>query len=199
MAVEPRSRREEQSDATRRALLRVARRLFGRHGYAESSIDEIARSARVTHGALYHHFEGKQGLFRAVCEDVQQELSGRLTEAAQAEGRPERHLERGCEAFLDVCMEPDFQRIVLLDGPAVLGWEAWHEMDAQHGLGLLRGAIEAAMDAGYLKAQPVEPLAHVILGALNEAGHVIARADDPRAARKEMGSTVAALIDGLKR
>ena len=197
--METRTRREEQSEATRRDLLRVARGLFAERGYVGTSIDEIARQARVTHGAIYHHFGGKQALFRAVCEDLQRELAERLRAAARAEGRRELHLERGCEAFLDSCMEPDFQRIVLLDAPAVLGWEAWHEMDARYGLGLLRDALESAIDAGYFRPQPVDPLAHLILGALTEAGHVIARADDAGAARAEMGATLAALLYGLKR
>lgn len=193
------SRRTEHSESTRRALLDVARELFATHGYADTSIGEIARRARVTHGALYHHFAGKQALFHAVCEDLERSLAERLVAAVEAEGRPELHLERGCDAFLDICMEPDFQRIVLLDAPSVLGWEAWHEMDAQYGLALLGTAVRAAIDADYLEPQPVEPLAHLILGALNEAGHVIARSDDPVAARDQMGTTVARLIDGLKR
>ena len=197
-AVPQLTRREERSDSTRRALLRAARALFARKGYAETSIDEIARRARVTHGALYHHFGGKLAIFMAVCEELQVDLTERLLAAAEAEGRPELHLERGCDAFLDLCMEPDFQRICLLDAPSVLGWEAWHEMDAQYGLALLRGGLEAAMEAGYLKQHPIEPLAHVILGALTEAGHVIARAEDARAAREEMGATVAVVLEGLK-
>jgi AcrR family transcriptional regulator len=188
----------EQSEATRGLLVGVARELFAESGYAGTSIERIVRRARVTRGALYHHFDGKQAVFRAVCEELERELAGKLGAAARSEDRPELHLERGCEAFLDACLEPDFQRIVLLDAPSVLGWEAWHEMDAKYGLGLLTAALEAAMDRGYLERQPVEPLAHVILGALNEAGLVIARAPDAERARAQMGATVARLLEGLK-
>jgi AcrR family transcriptional regulator len=196
--MEVRTKKAEQSDATRRALLKVARRLFTSRGYAAASIEEIVRRARVTRGALYHHYDGKQDLFRAVCEEVEMELAERLTAAAQEESRPEKHLERGCEAFLDACLEPAVQRILLLDGPSVLGWEAWHEMDAKYGLGLVTWALSAAMEAGYIERQPLDPLALVILGALNEAGLAIARADDVERTRAEMGDAVARLIEGLK-
>src|SRR5881398_3481078 len=109
--------KEEHAEATRAALIASARALFAERGYAAVSIEEIVRRARVTRGALYHHFEDKADLFRAVFERVQ-----RLLDAASSQPDPARHLEVGCHAFLDACAEPDVQRIVLLDGPAVLGW-----------------------------------------------------------------------------
>lgn len=192
------TRRDQRSEETRSALLGVARRSFARAGYADTTIGQIASRARVTHGALYHHFEGKQALFKAVCEDLERDLASRLVDAAQADRLAEGRLERGCQAFLDACMEPDFQRIVLLDAPSVLGWEQWHEMDSRYGLALLAAAIEAEIEAGRLAPQPVTPLAHAIHGALNEAGHVIARAEDAPAARAEMGRAIVSLIGSLR-
>jgi AcrR family transcriptional regulator len=192
------TRKAEQSEATRRALIQVARRLFARRGYAATPIEEIVRRARVTRGALYHHFAGKQELFRDVYEDLERDLAEKITAAAEGEERWELHLEVGCQAFLDACREPAVQRIVLLDAPSVLGWEAWHEIDAKYGLGLIVSALQAAMDVGYIEEHPVEPLATLLLGALTEAGLAIARAEDPEAARAELGASVARLLEGLK-
>jgi AcrR family transcriptional regulator len=192
------TRKAEQSEATRRALIRVARKLFATRGYAATPIEEIVQRTRVTRGALYHHFAGKQDLFRAVYEDLERELAEKITAAAETEERWERHLEVGCQAFLDACRDPAVQRIVALDAPSVLGWEAWHEIDAKYGLGLIISALEAAMEAGYIEEQPIEPLATLLLGALTEAGLAIARADDVDAARKELGASVARLLEGLK-
>ena len=174
-----------------------ARALFARRGYAAVSIEEIVRRARVTRGALYHHFEDKADLFGAAFESVQRDLADQLVKAAMAQPDPAKHLAVGCHAFLDACTKPDVQRIVLLDGPAVLGWEAWHESDVNFGLGLLRRSIEAGIEGGTVRRQPVEPLSHLLLGALNGAGLEIARAGDPRRARREMGKALDRLLTGL--
>jgi AcrR family transcriptional regulator len=196
--MSPKTRREEHSEATRNALIGAARELFAERGYSGVATEEIVRNARVTRGALYHHFKDKQELFRAVCEELQGEVSERIAAAASAEPRPERHLEVGCEAFLDICLEPAVQRIVLLDAPSVLGWDAWHELDERHALGMIREALEAGMAEGYLDRQPTHPLALLLLGALNEGALSIARADDVRKARREVGASLARLLDGLK-
>ena len=188
----------EQSEATRRELIKVARRLFAKRGYAATPIEEIVRGARVTRGALYHHFEDKRDLFQAVFEEMEDELGQQVARAAAEEGRPERHLEVGAQAMLDACLDPAVQRIVLLDAPSVLGWKTWHEIEEQHSLGLLQMAIQIAMDAGRIERQPPGPLAQVLLGALIEAALGIARADDVEAARREMGASVARLIEGLQ-
>jgi AcrR family transcriptional regulator len=192
------TKKAEQSEATRRALVKVARRLFAKRGYAATPIEEIVRGARVTRGALYHHFEGKQDLFRAVFEEMEAELSEQVAESAIKEQRPELHLEVGVQAMLDACLDPAVQRIVLLDAPSVLGWETWHEIEQAHSLGLITHALDTAMQAGYIQRQPAGPLAQVILGALIEAALSIARADDMEAARQEIGGSVARLIEGLK-
>lgn len=197
MAVAP-TRKAEQSEATQRALIKVARKLFAKHGYAATPIEDIVRSAEVTRGALYHHFRGKQDLFRAVFEQMEAEMAQQVAAVASKEQRPELHLELGAQAMLDACLDPAVQRIVLLDAPSVLGWQTWHEIEEKHGLGLLQHAVETAMDAGYIERQPAAPLAQVILGALIEAALAIVRADDREAARKEIGDSVARLIAGLK-
>jgi AcrR family transcriptional regulator len=192
------TRREEHSEATRAALVEAARELFAERGYAAVATEEIVRRARVTRGALYHHFKDKQELFRAVYAEVQDEIADRIRDVAAAEPRAEKHLEVGCEAFLDACLDPAVQRIVLLDAPSVLGWETWHELDERHALGMIRMSLDVAMGEGYLERQPTGPLAHLLLGALNEAALAIARADDVERARTEVGASLARLLEGLK-
>ena len=192
------SLKAEHAAATRAALVSSARALFAARGYAAVSIEEIVRRARVTRGALYHHFEDKEDLFRAVFEGVQKDLGRKLMDAANARRDPAKHLEAGCHAFLDACAEPDVQRVVLLDGPAVLGWEDWHERDVNFGLQMLQRSIEAAMDGGVVRRQPVEPLSHLLLGAMNGAGLEIARASDPQAALRVMRKAMDRLLTGLR-
>ena len=194
----PPSRRQQQSEQTRRDLLAVARRSFTDAGYTEAGITDIAAAARVTHGALYHHFPTKLALFTAVCEDLERELVERLRAGAADPNGARTALAGGCAAFLDACGESDFQRIVLLDAPSVLGWEAWHAMDARYGLALLTRAVEAEMRAGSMRAGDAAALAVVIHGALNEAGHAIARADDALATRARMGAAVDHVLDALQ-
>lgn len=192
------SRKAEQSDATRSALLRVARELFTTNGYAATSTTEIADRAGVTRGALYHHFAAKDDLFRAVFEQLEAEVADHVARAALAGADPLEQLRLGCRAFLGICLDPAVQRIVIVEGPAVLGWETWQAIEERYGHGLVVAGVEAVVDAGLVEAQPVEPLADVLFGALAQAGMVVARADDPRAARAEMEAAMDRLLDGLR-
>jgi AcrR family transcriptional regulator len=197
-----RSLKAEQAEATRAALLAAARELFAERGYAAVGTEEIVRSARVTRGALYHHFKGKDDLFRAVVEIVEAELTQRIAvQAAEAAsgGDPLDALRAGANAFLDASLEPEVQRIIMLDAPAVLGWEAWHEIGERYGLGLTMGVLQAAIDAGAVAPLPVRPLAYILIGALDEAAILVARADDVEATRREVGEIIEALIAGLSR
>jgi AcrR family transcriptional regulator len=188
-----------QREATTAALVDAARELFADRGYANVGTEEIVQAAGVTRGALYHHFRGgKEELFRAVVIQVSAETARRVRDAARAGDDPWNALVRGIDAFLDACALPDVQRILLVDGPAVLGWEVWRAIDADYGLGLLERALQSAIDADRLPPQPARPAAHVLLGALDEAAMVVARADDPQAARAEMGQTVHRLLEGLR-
>ena len=188
----------EQADATRTALVAVARRLFTERGYAATSTNEIVERAGVTRGALYHHFSTKDELFRAVFEQLEDEVTKRVAEEALRGGDPLEQLRLGSRAYLDVCLDPAVQRVVLVEGPSVLGWETWQEIENRYGYGLVVAGVETAMAAGLVDAQPVEPLAHVLFGALTEAGMVVARAEDPRTARTEMDAAMDRLLDGLR-
>jgi len=195
------SLKAERSEATRAELISVARRLFAERGYTGVGTEEIVRAAGVTRGALYHHFESKRELLAAVYEQVERELTERIaTEAfagGQAPADPVAALRLGAELFLDACLEPDVQRIVLLDAPAVLGWERWREVASRYGLGLIEATLQAAIDAGAIAPQPAGPLAHVLMGALDEAAMYVARAEDRVAARAQMGAALSHLLDAF--
>jgi AcrR family transcriptional regulator len=188
----------QRSEATQATLIGTARRLFAARGYAGVGTEEIVRDAGVTRGALYHHFDGKAGLFRAVFEQLEEEIAERLGEDALSRSDPWEAMVSGLEMFLDVCVEPEVQRIALIDAPSVLGWETWREIEGRYGLGLIRVGLENLMNAGIASRQPVDPLAHALLGALSEAGLYVARADDVPAARAEMEAVLRRLLDGLR-
>ncbi|HXQ59863.1 MAG TPA: TetR/AcrR family transcriptional regulator [Acidimicrobiales bacterium] len=190
----PRRSQAERSATTRQALLDAGRTLFAERGFAGASQEEIVELAGVTRGALSHHFGTKNGLFRAVVEDLHGDLARRIAEAAMRSPDPLEQLRLGCMAFLDAAMDRSVGRIILLDAPAVLGWQTWRQIDAVHGLGLVTEALVHVMDAGLVERQPVQPLAHLLLAALNEAAMLVANADDPAAARALVGATVERLL-----
>jgi len=191
----------ERTEATRTALIASARPLFAQRGYAGVGTEEIARAAGVTRGALYHHFDGKRELFEAVYEQIEIELAERIAAGALRANAssPLAAMRAGAEMFLLASTEPETQRIVLLDGPSVLGWDRWREIATEHGLGLIEATLTAAVEAGEIDPQPVRPLAHVLTGALDEAAMLVARADDAERMRAEVGQTLGALLDGLSR
>lgn len=189
----------ERSEATRGALLSAARTLFTEQGYAGTGRDEIAAAAGVTRGALYHHFASKESLFRAVVEQLEEEMTAEVATAAMRGGDAAEELRLGCLAFLDACLDPAIRRIVLLEAPAVLGWDEWRKIDERHGLALLTQGVEMVMAAGLVAPGPVKPLAHMLLGALNEAALLVANAKRPKAARAEVGRTVEQVLDRLLR
>jgi len=189
----------EQSEATIAALVGAARALFAERGYAAVGTEEIVQRAGVTRGALYHHFRGgKEDLFRAVLVQVGAETTQRVIAVANAAADPWEELVAGTEAFLDACTRPEVQRIMLIDGPSVLGWDVWREVDGGVALSMMEAALTAAMDAGLMVTQPAKALAHVLMGAIDEAAMVVARADDQQAARDEMTRTVLRLLEGLR-
>jgi AcrR family transcriptional regulator len=188
-----------QREATTAALIAAARELFAERGYAAVATEEIVQRAGVTRGALYHHFRGgKEDVFRAVLVQISAETVQHIAHLAMRAEDPWESLVVGCEAFLDACASPDVQRIVLIDAPAVLGWDMRRAIDRDYGLGLLEAALQRAMDAGRIREGSAISLAYVLGGALDEAAMVVARADDPLAARAEMGQTVRRLLEGLR-
>jgi AcrR family transcriptional regulator len=189
------NRQAARSASTRAKLIRAARTLFARKGYANVGTEEIVRRAGVTRGALYHQFPAKEDLFLAVYEEVEQQLTERVVATLGDLASPFAEMRAGMRAFLEACRAPEVQRIVLVDGPAVLGWERWREVAERYGLGLIEGVIAAAVEAGELPELAVQPLAHLLMGALDEAALLVAR--DPQAT-DEIAATLERLIDGLR-
>lgn len=180
-------------------LLAAARGLFAERGYAEVKTGEIAELAGVSAEELRRAFPGgKEELFRAVAVRVSGETARRVRTAARRGRDPWEALVQGIAEFLDASAAPNVRRILLVDGPSVLGGEVWRAIDDDYALGLLESALQAAIDAGQLPRQPVRATAYVVLGALEEAATTVASADDPAAARAEMGRTVDRLLSGLR-
>lgn len=184
----------ERRASTRAALLAAARELFAERGYAGAGREDIVERAGVTRGALYHHFAGKDALFQAVYEAIEQELSEAIVAAALAAGPdPMAKLRAGALAFLDAAATPEVRRVVLLDAPSVLPVHVRRELSERYGLGLVRAGLEELMAAGRMAPQPVEPLARVLLAALHEAATLVADGAD----RGEVGAVVEAFLDRL--
>ena len=189
--------RARQGEATRDLLISTAREFFTEHGYAATSIDDIIQRAGVAKGALYHHFSGKDELFRAVYDAVQAEAVARVMAAAMTAQEPWAAVRAGLSAFLDACLEPAFRRVVVLDSVAVIQSKVWEGGDEPPELPMLRAVLTPlAVDA--LPGLTVEALIHVALGGLYGAALFIARSPKPRAARGEVDAVLDTLIDGLR-
>ena len=191
-------RRTAEARATREALVDAALALFTERGYAAVGTEEIVARAKVTRGALYHHFDDKRDLFRAVFERVESDLVERVAASMSQVEDPWELMLGGVNAFLDACEDPAVKQISLTDAPAVLGWAQWREIDNRYGLGLTRAALQGAVDAGVLRPLPVDAMAHLFVAALSEAAFVIAHSKRPRKARAEVDDALLALIEGLR-
>lgn len=189
----------ERSAATREALVAAARPLFGARGYADVGVEEIVRAAGITRGALYHHFVDKTDLFAAVFESVETGVTARIVAGL---GRADQSdliavMRQGAKIFLDACAEPETHRIMLLDAPAVLGFERWREISNRHNTGLVHDLLNRAIESGQIPEQPVPLLAHTLLGALREAALYLGQAPNRRKARRDAGAIIDRLITGL--
>lgn len=192
-------RQAERKEATRAKLLESARRLFARDGFAVVAAETVARDAGLTRGALYHHFGGKEGLFSAVYEEIQREVTARVDSAAEREAGAWEALRAGSHTFLECCLDPEVQRIMLLDAPVALSWEEWRAVDARYGLGSLLAGLRAAAIEGALPEDALDATAHLLIGAMNEAAMWIARSGTPETALSEARAVLDRLLAGLRR
>lgn len=190
---------EERSAATREALIAAARKLWGLRGYADVGTPEIASAAGVTRGAMYHQFADKAALFREVVEVVEQDVMARMAVVVAESGAatPTAAVRGAVDAWLEVSADPEVRQLILLDAPSVLGWAAFRDVAQRYSLGMTEQMLTEAIRAGELAKQPVRPLAHVLIGALDEAAMVIATADDPDRTRDETREVLHRLIDGM--
>ena len=189
----------ERAADTREALIAAARPLFAAHGFTGVALETIVRAAGVTRGALYHHFADKTELFAAVFERIDGEVAARMGEAIADAGQtdPLEVMRSGVGLWLDACADPEIQRIVLVDAPAVLGWERWTEIGNGYNIDLVRDLLTAAIETGRIPSQPVEATALTLLGAMREATLYIARAQQHDQARQDAGAVMNRLIDAL--
>jgi AcrR family transcriptional regulator len=194
-----RSRRVDYTESTRQALVDSALDLFTKRGYAGTSLDAIVKRARVTKGALYHHFSGKQALFEAAFDLVETGAMNRLTEVVAGEGSAWERAVEGIQAYVRVCLEPSYQRIVIHEAPVVMGWERWREAEEHFSYGLVRAMVEALIDAGEMEPLPVEVTARILFGALSAGAEAIASAADPKRSATEVTKTIVAVMEGMRR
>lgn len=175
---------QERSDATRAALVTAARASFAARGYAATSLGDVAAEAGVTKGALYHHFRGKQDLFREVFEGEQNRISLQIVDAYARRADPWKGFYEGCRAFLEASRDPGVQRITLLDAPSVLGWRTMRDIQARYTLRLMKEGVRIAGSDGSIEPRRVEPLAHLLFGSMCEGASLVARSGDQSAAAR---------------
>ena len=190
---------EERSAATRDALISAARELWGARGYAEVGTPEIASAAGVTRGAMYHQFADKAALFREVVEVVEQDVLARMGVVVAESGAttPADAIRAAVDAWLQVSADPEVRQLILLDAPSVLGWASFRDVAQRYSLGMTEQLLNEAIRAGQLARQPVRPLAHVLIGALDEAAMYIATAEDSKRAGRETREALHRIVDGM--
>lgn len=190
--------RAAQADETRASLIAAARRLFAERGFHATGTHDIVALAGVTRGALQHHFPRKEDLFRAVFEAVEQDLIARAnshTPAAVGDGW--ERLKSSFGSFLEAATRPEVQQIILIDGPAVLGWTEWRSLEAHYGLGVIERAVADGIAAKQIRLQQSRPLAHLIFAVIEEAALMVANAADPALARRDADVALQTVLSSL--
>ncbi|WP_141506260.1 TetR/AcrR family transcriptional regulator [Paenibacillus luteus] len=191
------SRRQDDAEHTKKALLKRAQYLFAEDGYAKTSIDEIARQEQLTKGALYYHFKDKKTLFEQVVDGLLEEMVKQVSTAIDTEIDPWERTLIAIETYLEGCLNPAYRHIVIQEAPVILGWTKWREKEKHSVLGLSTVLLNELMESKYMKKQPIELLAHIIFGAITEAAIGIAHSEDPYAARKQAKDVLEKLIKAL--
>jgi AcrR family transcriptional regulator len=189
--------RSAKGQATRRRIVATATKLFAKHGYEAVSIEFVLEKSRISRGALYHHYDGKAALFEAVLEAMEEKIAIEIREASRGIADPVAAMRKGCEAWIEMSRSPVIRQIVLIDAPAVLGWEKWREIDARFGFGLLQASLKNAASLGRIDRAKVLVVAHILLAALMEVVLVIARAAEPDKETRLAKLVIGELIDKL--
>ncbi|MCM3142102.1 TetR/AcrR family transcriptional regulator [Brevibacillus sp. MER 51] len=188
----------EQKQQTMQKLIEVAREVFSRQGYADAAMEDIVKQAGVTRGALYHHFGNKEGLFEAVLASVQQEIGERVEAEAAKSEEPWQQLILGCLAFVSSAVEHRNKRILLIDGPSVIGWETWRRMDEENSMRHLREQLQTMQEQGYLRTVSIDALTHLLSGAMNEAVLWISETPDHEKSLEEISAALTLLLEGYR-
>jgi AcrR family transcriptional regulator len=191
------NRKLERGEATRQELVETATRLFAERGYEDTSIEAVLREAGVSRGALYHHFAGKEALFEAVLEEVERGVARAVMDSVAGTTDPVQALRDGMKAWLELTVDPVVRQVSLIDAPSVVGWEKWRGTDERHGFGMMKHALESLAEAGHVPPELVDVLAHMLLAALVEVALLIARSDDPAAAKRAGQAAIEKLLQSL--
>lgn len=191
-------RSKAETTETIRKLLEIARSHFTEYGYANAALESIVHEAKLTRGAVYHHFRSKKELFRVVLEDVQREVAERVEEEASTSEVSWQQLYLGCRAFIMAAVEESNRRIMLIDGPAILGWETWREMDKNHSMRLLKEQIDMMQKIGDFRTVPLDVVTHFISGGLNEMALLLANEDVNPKTLDETMKVLTVFLDGFK-
>ena len=171
-----------RGEATRAQLIAIAMPMFAERGYEDTSVEAVLREAGVSRGSLYHHFPSKEALFEAVAEEVETSIGAQMGAEAGDFTDPVAALRSGALAWIRLAGDPVVRRILLIDGPSVLGWERWRAMEERHALGMVKAVLQLIADQGKLRQELVDTLAHVLLASVNEVALLVARAPDQEAA-----------------
>lgn len=196
--MDVKSRREEYAEATRAAILEAAMERFTADGFAATTVDAVAEAARVTKGAVYHHFRDKAELLEAAFVLLEEGLVVDVIAAVDGVDDPWEEFSRGVDAYLRACNEPRFRRIALEEAPVALGWARWKEIEERYFLGLMVATLDGLVQAGVIRIPPGDLTARMLLAALSEAGLAVATADDPDTERARVGALVLRLVAGLR-
>jgi AcrR family transcriptional regulator len=186
-----------RGQATRAHLIDVATRLFAERGYDGTSIEAVLDASGVSRGSLYHHFPSKEALFWAVLEGIAARVGQQIADVERGAPDPVAALRAGCLTWIRLAGDPVVQQIVLIDAPAVMGWQRWRELDEQASLGEFKAALAYAAETGRIEPRHVDAFAHILMAAINEVALMVARADDPAAALTAGESAVAEFLDRL--
>ena len=191
------NRNVARGEATRGQLVAIATRMFAERGYEDTSIEAVLREAGVSRGSLYHHFASKEALFEAVAEEVETSVGAQTVAAASGSAGPVEALRAGFLAWIRLAGDPVVRRILLIDGPSVLGWERWRAMEEHHALGLIRAVLQLIADEGKLRPESVATLANILLASVNEVALLVARSDDQEAAMQAGADAIDELLQRL--
>jgi len=191
------NRNVARGEATRGQLVAIATRMFAERGYEDTSIEAVLREAGVSRGSLYHHFASKEVLFEAVAEEVETSVGAQTVAAASGSAGPVEGLRAGFLAWIRLAGDPVVRRILLIDGPSVLGWERWRAMEERHALGLIRAVLQLIADEGKLRPESVATLANILLASVNEVALLVARSDDREAAMQAGADAIDELLQRL--
>lgn len=192
------SRRQQYSSSTKRALVDVATELFTEHGYAGTSLDAIVAGARVTKGALYHHFSGKQALFEAVFDKVEADASRTIGKAVRTTRDPWEKAVVGLRTFLGIVQQPAYRRVVIQEGPVVLGYERYREQEERSTFGIVQEIVASVLDSYDLEPSMVQTFSRVFFGAMSAAGAAVSSAEDTARASAEVEAAISFILAGLR-